>query len=171
MYDSLITWAKDSPQILKRIFNILLVGSITSFLFVRAYFEYDIIDASNYQGLYQFFINGEFIVPFALFFIIWYLTQGIGGLIFNKLTTSFEGNMFGFLTDRIKKPTNQKVLRKLKRRSLSFQQSITSDFTMFFRTQIALILYCINVPHFSLLLCTVSEVFIVLRIIIYLINL
>lgn len=60
---------------LKILLNVILMGSLASLIFEFAYFDYDLIPLTDFQGYYSFFINGDFIVPFILFGICWYATD------------------------------------------------------------------------------------------------
>jgi hypothetical protein len=72
---------------LKVFLNHLFVVSISSFLFETIYFKYDILDISDYKSIYNFFVKGDFVVPFALFFITWLITFLISTGLFNIINT------------------------------------------------------------------------------------
>jgi hypothetical protein len=60
---------------LKILLNVILIGSLSSLLFEAVYFEYELIPLTDFQGYYNFFINGDFIVPLILFVLCWYVTD------------------------------------------------------------------------------------------------
>lgn len=73
---------KQIPPLLRRILNVTFVGGITSYLFTRFYFEYDLLNPLDYNANYKFFVEGEFIIPAAIFFITWVGTTVISHIIF-----------------------------------------------------------------------------------------
>lgn len=72
---------------LRRILDVVFSLSIASFLFERFYFEYQWLDITDYKGIINFFIKGDFIVPFLLFLASHYLTYGIAFAFFTLSTT------------------------------------------------------------------------------------
>jgi hypothetical protein len=58
-----------------RSLNFYLSASITSALFKWVYFNYTLIDITDYKGIYNYFIGGDFAVPLILFTLVHY---GIG---------------------------------------------------------------------------------------------
>jgi hypothetical protein len=70
-----------SPVILKTI-DITLTVSLTSILFQKVYFHYDILDITDYKGIIRFFTSGQFIIPFTLFFLIHFSIKAISSAIF-----------------------------------------------------------------------------------------
>jgi len=54
----------------RRILNFLFSASITSFLFEKFYFKYQWMDISDYKGILNFFIKGDFFIPFSIFIIV-----------------------------------------------------------------------------------------------------
>lgn len=54
--------------------NHIFVICISSALFEKFYFKYELLNFSDYNALYDFFIKGAFIVPFSIFFVIWLST-------------------------------------------------------------------------------------------------
>jgi hypothetical protein len=72
---------------MRRVLNVIFSISIAAFLFKRFYFQYELLDISDYKGAINFLINGDFIVPLILFVISHYLTHFIGYIFFALTTT------------------------------------------------------------------------------------
>lgn len=70
----------------RRIFNLLLNISITSFFYEQFYGTYNWILFSEYTKIFDFFIKGEFIVPFCIFVIVYSITQFFSWLFFSLIT-------------------------------------------------------------------------------------
>lgn len=70
-----------SPVILK-IIDITLTVSLTSILFQKVYFQYCLLDFTDYRGIFHFFSSGQFFIPITLFFIIHFSINAISGGIF-----------------------------------------------------------------------------------------
>jgi hypothetical protein len=66
------------------ILDLAFVGSIASFCFESFYFDYRLIDIKDYEGMYSFVISGHFIVPLAIFYIIWHVTKFLGGTVISS---------------------------------------------------------------------------------------
>jgi hypothetical protein len=87
MIEQIVSFANElkdhqvSPLI-RLLLNFLFVGGISSFIFIEFYFDYELLDISDYKGYFRFFINGEFIVPLGIFFIMWNVTRWISFLLF-----------------------------------------------------------------------------------------
>ncbi|MBT1710756.1 hypothetical protein KK062_21120 [Fulvivirgaceae bacterium PWU5] len=71
---------------IKAFLNVVLVGSVTSATFKCAYFEYDILAFDDHKGYYQFFINGDFLVPAFLFYVLWWGTDLFAKVLFTILS-------------------------------------------------------------------------------------
>ena len=70
----------------RRIFNLLLNISITSFFYEKFYGEYNWIPFSEYTKMFDFFVKGEFIIPFCIFVIVYSITQFLSWILFAWLT-------------------------------------------------------------------------------------
>lgn len=57
--------------------------SISSFIFKKYYFNYKLLDFTDYKGLYDFFVTGSFIIPLILFTVIHYGISIIANGIFS----------------------------------------------------------------------------------------
>lgn len=74
--------SKNLFPLTKDLLNILFVLSISSFIFEKFYFKYDLIDVTDYKIVYAFFVKGDFAIPLSIFFISWALTNILGNLTF-----------------------------------------------------------------------------------------
>lgn len=68
---------------IRRGLNLLFSISITSFLFEKIYFTYSWPDITNYKLILDFFIKGQFIVPFSIFLVVHGITYFIPSVIFS----------------------------------------------------------------------------------------
>ncbi len=66
----------------KHLLNFLFVVSISSFLFEKYYFKYELLDITDYKKIYTFLVKGNFAVPLTLFFITWIITYSISTYAF-----------------------------------------------------------------------------------------
>jgi hypothetical protein len=71
---------------LRRILDFLFSASITSFLFQKLYFKYHWLDITDYKGIIDFFINGNFFIPFILFLIVHFGTYFLAYGFFSLTT-------------------------------------------------------------------------------------
>jgi hypothetical protein len=60
---------------LSRGLSFLFSISISSWLFKKIYFNYSLLDITDYKAIYGFFVNGKFWIPLILFLII-HITSG-----------------------------------------------------------------------------------------------
>jgi hypothetical protein len=67
---------------IRRFLNLFFSISVTSFVFEKFYFKYSWPDISNYKLLLDFFIKGQFIVPFCIFLLAHGLTYFVPSVIF-----------------------------------------------------------------------------------------
>lgn len=68
---------------IRRGLNLLFSISITSFLFEKIYFAYSWPDITNYKLILDFFVKGQFIVPFSIFLVVHGITYFIPSVIFS----------------------------------------------------------------------------------------
>lgn len=74
---------------LRAFINIILVGSLTSYLYIHFYGDYTIFSITDYKGITHFFLSGEFIKVGTIFFLTFLTTVVISGIlfeIFNQIT-------------------------------------------------------------------------------------
>lgn len=69
-----------------RFLDFYLSASIASSIFKRIYFNYSLLDLTDYKGIYNYFINGDFAVPLLLFTIVHYGIGIVGESIFSLMT-------------------------------------------------------------------------------------
>jgi hypothetical protein len=72
---------------LRRLLDMLLSLSITSFLFQNIYFSYSLLDISDYKGIINFFMSGQFFVPLFLFLLVHFVCYLIAYGFFSFTTT------------------------------------------------------------------------------------
>jgi len=70
----------------RRILNLVFSISISSFLFERFYFKYDWLDVTDYKGIINFFIKGNFFVPFCIFIVVHYLLEWLSYITYSLMT-------------------------------------------------------------------------------------
>jgi ABC-type multidrug transport system fused ATPase/permease subunit len=66
----------------KHLLNFLFVVSISSFLFEKFYYKYQLLDVTDYKTIYAFLVKGDFAIPLTIFFIVWVLTFSISTYAF-----------------------------------------------------------------------------------------
>lgn len=65
-----------------RILNLLFITSLSSFYYETFFGKYVWIDIFDYKSILDFFIKGNFFIPFSLFLIIYFLLDCVSSLIF-----------------------------------------------------------------------------------------
>lgn len=68
----------------------IFVICISSALFEKFYFKYELLSFTDYKAIFNFFIKGEFIVPFSVFFIVWLCTFLFAFGIFSLVNQSIS---------------------------------------------------------------------------------
>jgi len=174
--NELLAFVLDQRKI-KGALNIIFICSITSFVFERYYFKYRLLPIDDVNSIYDFFIRGHFIVPFALFYAFWILTIALRMLLF-QVPNAFISKKFGsiltkfmvwYLVSKKSKFSSPNVLPKSKsldwvvkslpdteledrsliKKTLQSHQSLESDFTLVLRGFIAITLYFISIDYFG----------------------
>ena len=92
--------SKKIPLAVKTFLNLVFVTSITSTIFVKFYYQYQILDLTNYKLIFNFLITGQFFIPLIIFLSSWFLTGFFIEAIFfginiwagNKLKDFFKRN-------------------------------------------------------------------------------
>lgn len=74
---------REFPKKIKTILNFLFVASITSVAFKKIYYDYYLLDITDYSAIYEFVIEGHFFIPCIVFYLIWMSTDRIGILLFS----------------------------------------------------------------------------------------
>lgn len=72
---------------IRRILDMIFSASIASFLFKRFYFNYQFLDITDYKGIFEFFLDGRFFIPLALFAFVHYGLYLISSIFFILTTT------------------------------------------------------------------------------------
>jgi hypothetical protein len=70
----------------RRILNLVFAVSLTSYLYIRTHGSYHIFKLSQREEIFNFFTRGEFIIPFSLFVIVYYITQWIPAVVLSAIT-------------------------------------------------------------------------------------
>ncbi len=66
----------------RRMLNLLFNISIASFLFEKCYGKYSWLNYNDYKGILDFFIKGNFFIPFSIFLVVYSLTQFLSTAVF-----------------------------------------------------------------------------------------
>ncbi len=67
---------------IRRILNFLFNLSISSFLFEKIYGSYSWLNYNDYKGILDFFIKGNFFIPFSIFLVVYGTTQFLSMILF-----------------------------------------------------------------------------------------
>lgn len=67
---------------IRRILNFLFNISISSYLFERIYGSYTWLNYNDYKGILDFFIKGNFFIPFSIFLVVYGITQFLSMILF-----------------------------------------------------------------------------------------
>lgn len=59
----------------RRMLNLLFNISIASFIYEKCYGNYTWLNYNDYKGILDFFIKGNFFIPFSIFLVVYSLTQ------------------------------------------------------------------------------------------------
>ncbi len=70
----------------RRLLNLLLNISISSYFYIRWFGQYQWLDITDYKGILDFFVGGKFFLPFSIFIMVYVATEAVGYLIFKLLT-------------------------------------------------------------------------------------
>ena len=166
-----------SQRKLKQLLNIIFVGSMASWFFESRFFEYSLLDITDLESIYEFFIDGHFIIPFALFYFFWLLTIGLRMLLFQLpnvfITRSFGPQitkfLIGYYTSNGYTATTNQVLPKSKsfnwlilatpeekietknliNNTLRSHHALESDFTLILRAILAITIYFASLQYFG----------------------
>lgn len=70
----------------RRLLNLLLNVSISSYFYVLWFGQYQWLDVTDYKGILDFFVGGQFFLPFSIFIMVYVATETIGSGLFAALT-------------------------------------------------------------------------------------
>lgn len=76
---------------LRVFFNIVLVASLSSYVYIYFYGNYDFYSITDYKEIFRFFLSGEFIKVSSIFFLSFLMTNIISSILFDSLN-SFTRN-------------------------------------------------------------------------------
>lgn len=94
----------------RRILSLLFSISLSSFLFEKFYFKYDWVDITNYKAILDFFIKGDFFLPFSIFIVVHYLLDWISEGLFLLLVLKKSTKMLKEVYDYEFKKSDYKNL-------------------------------------------------------------
>ncbi|HEY0656369.1 MAG TPA: hypothetical protein VGD65_24720 [Chryseosolibacter sp.] len=157
-----------SQKRLKVILNIIFVGGISCWIFQKAYFEFHVIPLDDINGIFFFFAQGHFFIPFAIFLGVWLITAWLRVLLFqipNVVLSNTVGkhivDLYVFInahykSDRIKE-LYQDLASKIKNsrpmdlygKTLLVHRQQEYDYTLILRAFIAMIIYFQQLPYFG----------------------
>ncbi len=69
----------------RKLASLLFNISIASFIFEMFYGEYAWLNYNDYKGILNFFIKGNFFIPFSIFIAVWSVSQFIALIIFTSI--------------------------------------------------------------------------------------
>lgn len=88
----------------RRVFNLLFNISIASFVYEKFYGNYTWLNYNDYKGILDFFIKGNFFIPFSIFIVVYGATQ--------FLSMAFFGSLNHFKTIKITRQILQYQFKK-----------------------------------------------------------
>ncbi len=69
----------------RRMLNLLFNISIASFIYQKCYGNYTWLNYNDYKGILDFFIKGNFFIPFSIFLVVYGTTQFLSIAFFSAL--------------------------------------------------------------------------------------
>lgn len=69
----------------RRVLNLLFNISIASFIYEKIYGQYSWLNYNDYKGILNFFIKGDFFIPFSIFIAVYCATQFFSIVIFETV--------------------------------------------------------------------------------------
>jgi|GEM_PF-3813984 hypothetical protein len=96
---------------LVRLFSLLFIICISSYLYKYFIEDYTFLEINDYQGMLLFLFNGNFVVPMTIFAIIFFVTEIPGRLL--KLKELLETEQPGYLRSTFL-PVLERVLTYVK---------------------------------------------------------
>lgn len=69
----------------RRILNLLFNISIASFIYEKCYGGYTWLNYNDYKGVLDFFVKGNFFIPFTIFIVVYAVTQFLSVAFFSAL--------------------------------------------------------------------------------------
>jgi hypothetical protein len=155
---------------LNPVLNILFVSGITYSICVQFYPSLAIPDTIQLKSCIEYFLKGEFIVPFGVFVLAWNITSVPSELVFkilnSKITKCIEKKVLAplFITNNsqtnipkwvndlyssIRKTLSESKKKELKLILIKTEIETASNFVLLIRSMIAIILYFVQVSYFG----------------------
>jgi hypothetical protein len=168
-------FSKSTSSKLRGFLNFVFTASITAALFQSIYFKYEVYDITDYKVIVDFFLTGNFFIPFILFLIIYRITYYIPNILFflsNHFITKYLDKKLDPLFDTIIRSTDDfiiSILELTKRivdrhkeevfsqyvlKLRKSQWDIEDGFVLYTRGLICAIIYYCKLPHFGGILFT-----------------
>ncbi len=94
---------------IKRILNIIFSCFITSFVYIKFYGSYQWYDYNDYKGILNFILDGKFIIPIALFYIVDRLIYSVSGLIQLLIQNTIQKKCSNWLFERISNANKETI--------------------------------------------------------------
>lgn len=151
---------------LRRLFNLLFCFSISAFIYKIIFGQYNWYNFNEYILILDFFVNGDFFVPFSIFVLVFSLTEIPAYILLNpnlKITKTgihSKAEEYGktqqFLYDlfeisKEKDPTPMSFEERIKLFVYNGRKSLSRLFTFMLRLFLAIIVYYINSANFKIL--------------------
>ncbi|MFA6089444.1 MAG: hypothetical protein WC755_06275 [Candidatus Woesearchaeota archaeon] len=73
---------KSVYPIFRRLLNLLFNVSISSFIYEKCYGNYSWLNYNDYKGILDFFIKGNFFIPFSIYVLVYSVTQFLSIIYF-----------------------------------------------------------------------------------------
>ncbi len=154
-----------------KLFNLVsfvLVASMASYAFEGNYFNYKLLDPSDLNGYYQFFLKGHFFIPLVLFAMLWLGTRLIGATLFMALNRMISNKINRLLRQSfpeymLRYETSNRV--NISEEACTVRKSIAANhnkfekqFVFLFRFLLAATTYFFTLDYFGALLFSVLTV-------------
>lgn len=98
----------------RRLLNLLFNMSITSFIYVNLYGEYELINYNDYKAIFNFLFKGHFFIPFSIYVVVYAITQFSGTTLFFILThfrsVIYQRKILKFKLDKAEIDENLQVI-------------------------------------------------------------
>lgn len=91
----------------RRFLNLLFNISITSFVYEKFYGHYTWLNYNDYKGMLDFFIRGNFFIPFSIYIVVSAVSEFLGGVVF-----------FAFNHFKILKTTRELIYYQVKKETV-----------------------------------------------------
>jgi len=147
-----------------RALGVLLSASIASAMFKRRYFDYTLLDITDYKGIYRFFISGDFAVPLILFVVVHYGIGFLSQCLFYGLSYVLRHRWMKMLGELgvgehrpffvrciawLREVMSEKERQRIRRLVNEARKILTLNFKLTTKAMIALSIFLAIVPYFG----------------------